>query len=123
MLGELDFDRADLVKAASQGIREMIERGKMPASIRKLVEHSLSTLKGEAFSVRSSSASEDLPSASFAGIYDTFLNVIGIADIVKRIRSCWSSLFSERSLHYYAEQTRRGRLSEPDLAIAVIVKS
>src|SRR5690606_31731951 len=43
---------------------------------------------------------EDLPTASFAGLQDTYLNIIGKASILKHISKCWASLFSERAVTY-----------------------
>lgn len=50
--------------------------------------------------VRSSATAEDLPTASFAGQQDTFLNVRGERQLFEAIRQCWSSLFSERAIAY-----------------------
>ncbi|RJG27029.1 phosphoenolpyruvate synthase [Paenibacillus thiaminolyticus] len=50
--------------------------------------------------VRSSATAEDLPTASFAGQQDTFLNVTGERQLFEAIRQCWSSLFSERAIAY-----------------------
>ncbi|MCM3339840.1 phosphoenolpyruvate synthase [Paenibacillus sp. MER TA 81-3] len=52
------------------------------------------------YAVRSSATAEDLPTASFAGQQDTFLNVKGERQLLDAIRQCWSSLFSERALAY-----------------------
>jgi pyruvate,water dikinase len=79
-------------------------------------------LKPTTVSVRSSSASEDLASASFAGIYDSFLNVNGLHEIVRRVKDCWASLFSERCLHYFAQQVKQNRIATPELSIAVIIQ-
>jgi pyruvate,water dikinase len=53
-----------------------------------------------AYAVRSSATAEDLPTASFAGQHDTFLNVVGEAAILEHVRRCWGSLFSERAVTY-----------------------
>jgi pyruvate,water dikinase len=50
--------------------------------------------------VRSSATAEDLPTASFAGQQDTFLNVTGAAAILRHVRRCWASLFTERAVTY-----------------------
>ena len=54
----------------------------------------------DAYAVRSSATSEDLPTASFAGQQDTFLNIIGREAILKHISKCWASLFTERAVTY-----------------------
>ena len=53
-----------------------------------------------AFAVRSSATAEDLPTASFAGQQDTYLNVVGPAAILEHISRCWASLFTERAVAY-----------------------
>ena len=50
--------------------------------------------------MRSSATAEDLPTASFAGQQDTYLNIIGKEAILKHISKCWASLFTERAVIY-----------------------
>jgi rifampicin phosphotransferase len=52
------------------------------------------------FAVRSSATAEDLPTASFAGQQDTYLNIIGKQAILKHISKCWASLFTDRAVVY-----------------------
>jgi len=54
----------------------------------------------DAFAVRSSATAEDLPTASFAGQQDTYLNIIGKDAILQHISKCWASLFTERAITY-----------------------
>ena len=54
----------------------------------------------DAYAVRSSATAEDLPTASFAGQQDTYLNIIGKEAILKHISKCWASLFTERAVIY-----------------------
>ncbi|SDM35975.1 phosphoenolpyruvate synthase [Allokutzneria albata] len=68
--------------------------------------------------VRSSATSEDTAGASFAGMNQTFTNVMTAKEVVDRVVECWASLFGERSLAYRAE---RGLTEEP--AIAVVVQA
>lgn len=56
--------------------------------------------EGVAYAVRSSATAEDLPTASFAGQQDTYLNVIGKASVLAHIAKCWASLFTERAVIY-----------------------
>lgn len=55
-----------------------------------------------AVAVRSSATAEDLPSASFAGQQDTYLNLIGIAAVLRAVQQCWASLWTERATSYRA---------------------
>src|SRR5262249_34821489 len=53
-----------------------------------------------AYAIRSSATAEDLPTASFAGQQDTYLNVVGPAAILQHVSRCWASLFTERAVAY-----------------------
>ena len=53
-----------------------------------------------AYAVRSSATAEDLPTASFAGQQDSYLNVVGPAAILEHVSRCWASLFTERAVTY-----------------------
>ena len=54
----------------------------------------------DAYAVRSSATTEDSPTASFAGQHDTSLNVVGPAAVLRHVRRCWASLFTERAVTY-----------------------
>ncbi len=54
--------------------------------------------------MRSSATAEDLPTASFAGQYDTHLDVVGPAAVLRYVRRCWASLFTERAVLYRLRQ-------------------
>src|SRR5207247_9467096 len=73
----------------------------IPEDITEEITRLLSRLGEEnAYAVRSSATAEDLPTASFAGQQDTYLNVIGKEAILKHISKCWASLFTERAVIY-----------------------
>ncbi len=54
--------------------------------------------------VRSSATAEDLPNASFAGQQETFLNIKGEINLLKKIKECWASLFTPRAIYYRHQQ-------------------
>ena len=54
--------------------------------------------------VRSSATAEDLPTASFAGQQDTYLNVHGDENLLDACRRCFASLFTDRAIHYRVDQ-------------------
>ncbi len=54
--------------------------------------------------VRSSATAEDLPTASFAGQQETYLNVKGESHLLQKVKECWASLFTERAIYYRHEQ-------------------
>ena len=69
----------------------MISRRRSTCALARLGEHA-------AYAVRSSATAEDLPTASFAGQQDTYLNVVGPAAILQHVSRCWASLFTERAV-------------------------
>jgi len=103
------LDRLSLLKAeqrsaiseVSAAIRRTIEAITIPAAISDEVAQMLACFgENNAYAVRSSATAEDLPSASFAGQQDTYLNVIGKDEILKHISLCWASLFTDRAVTY-----------------------
>ena len=72
--------------------------------------------------VRSSAAAEDLPGASFAGQYETYLHVRGEADVLAYTARCWESLSSEHALAYRRHHERRTGTALPP-AMAVLVQA
>ena len=71
-----------------------------------------------AYAVRSSATAEDLPTASFAGQQDTYLNVVGPVAILQHVSRCWASLFTERAVTY---RLRNG-LDQRKVQMAVVVQ-
>src|SRR4030095_12773398 len=85
----------------SAKIRKMIEEIAIPKSIDNEITRHLEQLgERNAYAVRSSATAEDLPTASFAGQQDTYLNIIGKEAILKHISKCWASLFTNRAVVY-----------------------
>lgn len=82
-------------------IRSFIEGITIPQDINEEIARLLSRLdEKNAYAVRSSATAEDLPTASFAGQQDTYLNIIGKEAIYQHISKCWASLFTERAVIY-----------------------
>lgn len=103
------LDQLSLLKVEEQGeiarlsdrIRRAIEGTAIPDDIEQEITSFLSILgERDAYAVRSSATAEDLPTASFAGQHDTYLNTMGREEILKHVRKCWASLFTGRSVIY-----------------------
>ncbi len=94
------YERHKIAELSSE-IRRVIEGVTIPEDIHSAITRHLSRL-GEkyAYAVRSSATAEDLPTASFAGQQDTYLNSRGKEAILRHIRKCWASLFTERAVTY-----------------------
>ncbi|HXQ32462.1 MAG TPA: PEP/pyruvate-binding domain-containing protein, partial [Anaerolineales bacterium] len=89
------------VRELSKKIRDAIEATPIRVDIVEAVTDRLAKLGDEIpYAVRSSATAEDLPTASFAGQHDSYLNVIGSVAILKHISRCWASLFTDRAVIY-----------------------
>jgi len=104
LLDELTRVRAEERKNISEitaNIRRTIERTPVPMDIAEEIAAYLTKFgENNAYAVRSSATAEDLPTASFAGQQDTYLNIIGKDAILKHISKCWASLYTERAVIY-----------------------
>src|SRR5688572_4043904 len=100
-LSRLKPDDREAIGALSVEIRGTIEGITIPDDLAAAITGALSRLGEHAtYAVRSSATAEDLPTASFAGQQDTYLNVVGRAAILQHISRCWASLFTERAVTY-----------------------
>jgi len=107
------------IVAVSCEIRSIIEQSTIPADLVASIVDAVDDVgEDSAWALRSSATAEDLPTASFAGQHDTFLNVVGPSNIVDRIRQCWASLFTERAVTY----RQRNDIDHRSVSIAVIVQ-
>ena len=103
-LDQLSFlspDDREAIRTLSADIRRTLEGIAIPDDVATAITRSLARL-GErtTYAVRSSATAEDLPSHSFAGQQDTYLNVVGSAAILEHVSRCWASLFTERAVTY-----------------------
>jgi phosphoenolpyruvate synthase/pyruvate phosphate dikinase len=100
-LSRLDPDDREAVRTLSAEIRRTLEGIAIPEDLAASITSALARV-GEhaAYAVRSSATAEDLPTASFAGQQDTYLNVVGPAAILQHVSRCWASLFTERAVTY-----------------------
>jgi rifampicin phosphotransferase len=94
-------DDREAIGSVSAEIRRVVEEIPLPDDLVAAVGAALARL-GEhaAYAVRSSATAEDLPTASFAGQQDSYLNVVGVAAILEHVRRCWASLFTDRAVTY-----------------------
>jgi pyruvate, water dikinase len=102
-LAKLNVDDVRALAEAGAEIRSWIEgaafQPQLEADIREAFQKLDASGKGS-FAVRSSATAEDLPDASFAGQQETFLNVSGIDDVLKKIREVFASLYNDRAISY-----------------------
>jgi len=102
------LDSSDVVALAEAGssIRQWILDTPLPEPLQKAVESAYAKLDDGNMSVavRSSATAEDLPEASFAGQQETFLNVVGINDVIEKIHHVFASLYNDRAISYRVHQ-------------------
>ncbi|MCO1602007.1 phosphoenolpyruvate synthase [Desulfosporosinus nitroreducens] len=100
-LSLLKVEDRDKIGELSGEIRLRLEGIAIPQDINEEITRLFSRLdEKNAYAVRSSATAEDLPTASFAGQQDTYLNIIGKEAILKHISKCWASLFTDRAVIY-----------------------
>ena len=100
-LSHLDPGDRQAIRADSAEIRRTLEEIAMPDDLAAAITRWVTRLGGQAaYAVRSSATAEDLPTASFAGQQDTYLNVVGSAEVRQHVSRCWASLFTERAVTY-----------------------
>ncbi|MBF6157987.1 phosphoenolpyruvate synthase [Nocardia cyriacigeorgica] len=93
-------DTPEAAAAAGAALRSAIESADLPADVAELIGDGYRRLGGGAVAVRSSVAAEDGPAHSYAGQFDSFLNVDGEEAVRRQVRACWASAFSQRSIEY-----------------------
>ena len=117
-LSRLEPNDREAIRTLSAAIRRAIEAIPIPNDLAAAIIRSLTRLdEGAAYAVRSSATAEDLPTASFAGQQDTYLNVVGPTAILRHISRCWASLFTERAVTYRQRNGFDGR--KVDMAVVV----
>ncbi len=118
-LARLHADDREAIRTIGAEVRETLEGISIPGDLADAITRPLAQLGDEAgYAVRSSATAEDLPSASFAGQQDTYLNVVGSAAILEHISRCWASLFTDRAVAY---RVRNG-FDHREVSMAVVIQ-
>jgi len=103
-LADLNTDDVRALAEAGAQIRRWIVDTPFPAELQKAIDAEFAKLAadnpGASFAVRSSATAEDLPDASFAGQQETFLNVVGIEDVLHKMKEVFASLYNDRAISY-----------------------
>ncbi|NMM89419.1 phosphoenolpyruvate synthase [Rhodococcus sp. SRB_17] len=103
-LAALDTEDVRALAAVGAEIRAMVEAQPFPADLQQAIGEAFATLSAgnpqASFAVRSSATAEDLPDASFAGQQETFLNVVGIDDVLHKMKEVFASLYNDRAISY-----------------------
>ncbi len=105
LLDGLDKRKIKRLAATAAKAREIIYKAMDTAPLREQIVEAYRELEresgaGVAVAVRSSATAEDLPTASFAGQHESFLNVRGARDLFEACRRCFASIFTDRAISY-----------------------
>ena len=104
LLDVLDTDDVRALVSVGAQIRAMVEAQPFPADLEQAIRREFIRLSADhptaSFAVRSSATAEDLPDASFAGQQETFLNVVGIEDVLHKMKEVFASLYNDRAISY-----------------------
>lgn len=118
MLDKLDVEDSENLDKTSKVIRDLILGRKFPDDLKKEILSNYKKLKNKKVAVRSSATAEDLPTASFAGQQDTYLNIEGEAKLIDAVQRCWASLFTSRAIYYREKNNFKHR----DVLISVVIQ-
>ncbi|MDT7521761.1 phosphoenolpyruvate synthase [Rhodoferax sp. TBRC 17198] len=103
-LKTLDTEDVRALAVVGAEIRSLVEAQPFPADLEQAIREAFVTLSAgndqASFAVRSSATAEDLPDASFAGQQETFLNVVGIEDVLHKMKEVFASLYNDRAISY-----------------------
>ncbi len=125
-LDALDVADTRALTEVAGRIRERISAAALPAPVRDEVMgayRELSQGGGGDVAVRSSATAEDLPSASFAGQQETYLNIRGEAALDAAVRACMASLFTDRAIVYRAHNKFEHRSVALSVGVQRMVRS
>jgi pyruvate, water dikinase len=102
--------------ALAEGLGEEVRGAELPGELAAAILAAYEELGGGPVAVRSSATSEDTAGTSFAGMNETYTNVVGGPQLLAKIRDCWASLYGARVIAYRASQ---GVTDEPAIAVVV----
>ncbi len=119
IVATLDFDDAAGLEARTSEIRALIEQTDIPPAIAESIVSAYSALGPQLnVAVRSSGTAEDLAQASFAGMYDTYLDIVSAEQVLDAVRRCWASMWTARVTAYRHQQRFNGEAER----LAVVVQ-
>src|SRR5687767_6905938 len=117
-LATLSNPAPEAIDQVASAIAELITSHEIPLAIAADVERAYQQFGLLPVAVRSSATADDLPDASFAGQQDTFLNVLGIDQLLEAVRQCWASLWTARAIAY----RRQHQIQSDKNSLAIVVQ-
>jgi pyruvate,water dikinase len=117
-LRKLDYDTYESIEACSNVIQNSIINSEIPPEIIDELKLNYKGYSANSVAVRSSASAEDLPTASFAGQYNTYLNLNNLHQIIDHIKKCYASVWTTRAISYRF----KNQIPHDKVKIAVIVQ-
>ncbi|HCJ91128.1 MAG TPA: phosphoenolpyruvate synthase, partial [Acidaminococcaceae bacterium] len=125
LIGQLtDVENTVLLRDVSAQLRQAIMDEEMPQDLQEAITKAYGELGGKLHetdpyvAVRSSATAEDLPDASFAGQQDTYLNVHGADMVIRKVKECYASCFTDRAVYYREKQG----FDHLDVALSAVIQ-
>ncbi len=108
LAGLHEDNMSDLARRGKRA-REIVYGAGLPADLVAEIITAYQRLQGQygedvSLAVRSSATAEDLPTSSFAGQHETYLNITGEESLLEACRRCFASLWMDRAIHYRIDQ-------------------
>lgn len=117
-LAEINHEDTTQLRKATEAMREYIAQASLPKEVIDAVMTSYQEQNLGRVAIRSSATAEDLPDASFAGQYDTSLNIQGIQHVLEHIKNCFGSMWTTRAVSYREEN----KIPHDQVQVAVVVQ-
>jgi pyruvate,water dikinase len=116
-MGRLERKDLSNLSTISLEARDLIMKATWPEDLAQGIREAYDVLseEGASVAVRSSATAEDLPTASFAGRHESFLNIQGGDALLEAAKRCYASLFTERAIKY------RHDMGFPDMEVALSI--
>lgn len=103
ILANVDIEVVSSAFTAADSIAEILRSAESPAGLSAAINARVKQTK-TGLAVRSSATAEDLEGASFAGMYDTFLDATDASSVLNRVRDVWASYYTGRAISYRQRQ-------------------
>ncbi|MEK7550416.1 MAG: phosphoenolpyruvate synthase [Patescibacteria group bacterium] len=127
ILAEVNVNESKQLEFASSQIQKLIKNSTVPEIVVREVIVFYKKLSGfmkqGLVAVRSSATAEDAQGTSFAGQQASFLNVKGEANLIEKVKECWASLFTARSIFYRVQNKIRHEKVKVSVAVQKMVQS
>ena len=117
-LSNIDYTNYTSIEKSAKKVQEAIKNSIFSQGLVEKIKQAYDKLYTTIVAVRSSATAEDLLTASFAGQYDTFLNLKTLGQVIKNIKSCYASIWTSRAIAYRHEN----KIPHSDVMLAVLIQ-